>query len=295
MAPPCTSFGPWARLNKLRSPEKWAESNRIGRALAALCAQICSYQLAMKRHFLIENPLGSELWKLHYFDVLRRDQRICEAVLHQCQVGLVDPEGVPTLKPTLMVASSNTLVRRLRLRCPGLHRHALLAGSYKGIARCRFAQVWPVRLTQLIADGVAETIKKMSAFGVLHFPVRKAPDIQDPFDDRAKPASATCPGCVAHSRKDDPRHDRRVGICRFPYDEAANWQCPACKANRPSTHAAHMFDDSCQWTDAQVRKRGVIRTPGLLREPRMKEHEAPKVATPESAEEPPQDWQPLQI
>ena len=80
------------------------------------------------------------------------------ATLDQCEVGLVDPDGVPTRKSTKFMASAETLVSRLRLRCMGLHRHALLAGSTQGINRCRFAQTWPKKLTELLAQGIIETL-----------------------------------------------------------------------------------------------------------------------------------------
>ena len=289
-APPCTSFGAWSRINKIRAYDTWLANRRIGEILANLTADICLWQLANRRHFLVENPAQSEMWQLPCWLAVLKDPRVCTALLHQCQVGLVDPEGLPTLKPTKLVASCNSLVRRLRRKCPGLHRHALLAGAYKGIARCRFAQVWPTQLKQLVADGVAETLANTSAY-----PVRAAPAVQDPFGGRApRPVARTCPGCVAHARKNDKRHDRRVGICRFPYDEAVDWKCPACVSNRPSTHQAHLHDDTCQWTDAQVRNRGAVRTPGVLREPRLKSNNAPAVAAIDSPDTAvPDPWKPL--
>ena len=126
-----------------------------------------------------------------------------EALCDQCMVGLVDPVGKPTKKATIFLASAECLVRRLRLTCNRMHQHEPLAGQINGIARCKFAQVWPRRLVELLAEGVCECLKTRNTA----YPVA-----QDPYGGNA---AQTCAGCRAHARKDDPRHTRVAG-CRFP-------------------------------------------------------------------------------
>ena len=267
--PPCTSFGPWSRINRYKAYDTWRRNRLIGEKLALLTAKLCMYQLTQGLHFLVENPEQSEIWKLPLFVLLLADPRVVTATLDQCQVGLVDPAGSPTKKPTLFIASNEALVKRLRMRCKGEHHHALLAGSINGANRCKFAQVWPRRLVELIAAGIIETLKQTVLYPAV---------VRDPYGGKAKkPAAKSCPGCRAHARRNDPRHDRGPN-CGFQYDDAVTWECPACKSNKPSTHAGHSFDDLCQWTDAPTRRRGAQTAPATLRDPRIPAHQAPAIA-----------------
>ena len=261
--PPCTSFGPWARHSRVKAYETWRKNRIIGETLANLTAKLCLYQLTRGLHFIVENPEQSDLWKLPLFTTLLGDARVVQAILDQCQVGLVDPEGSPTKKPTRFIASHINLIRRLRLRCNGEHIHALLAGNVCGYSRCKYAQVWPRRLVELLAAGIVETLKSTSLYPAA---IRKP-----------KQPAATCPGCRAHARRNDPRHDRGPN-CGFQFDESVIWDCPACKSNKPSTHSGHSFDDSCQWTDAPTRRRGTQSAPSTLRDPKIPSHQAPAIS-----------------
>ena len=191
------------------------------------------------------------------------------AYCDQCMIGLADPEGVPTKKPTLFVASAECLIRRLRLRCNGEHKHALLAGSVLGISRCKFAQVWPRRLVEKLASGVMECIqtKHVSAY-----PVGPAP---------------VCKGCRAHAHKSDPRHTRELNVCAHPYEETVTWDCPACKLFRASTHSGHSWDADCQWTTAPQRARGYERLPNPLKDPKIPANVKPSIAPAEHVDEMP--------
>ena len=278
--PPCTSFGAWSRYNRIHAYDTWYLNRLIGEKLANLTADLCWYQLERGRHFIVENPAQSDMWLLRKFQQLLKDPRVVLATLDQCEMGLVDPDGVSTRKTTKFMASAESLVSRLRKRCMGLHRHALLEGSTQGISRCRFAQVWPKKLTENLAQGIIETLSSTQVYvgkslaeewndegaDMTAEPVPPVPPATD------KPIS--CPGCRSHARRNDPRHTRVSGNCRFPADSAQVWSCPACIAHRPSTHNSHAHDDTCQWTFASNRSRGSRD----LKDPKLKAHRAPKVA-----------------
>ena len=224
--------------NKKKSYAKWLQTGRVGEQLANLTAAACAFQLQSGNHFVIENSQQSEIWQLESFQTLLSDSRVVQALLHQCQVGLVDPEGQLTKKPTLFVASRENVIRRLRRLCPNDHKHALLAGSTRGKSRCRYAQVWPQKLVELLVLGILETLSTKNVACLTSYPAVR----QDPYGGRLPPPpSRTCPGCVARARRTDARHDRRVGIYRFPDDEAVIWDCPSCQMIRPSTHSGHNF------------------------------------------------------
>ena len=269
--PPCTSFGPWSRINRYKAYDTWRKNRLIGEKLAKLTAEVCWYQLQHGRHFIVENPEQSEMWSLPGFLQLLADHRVHTAMLDQCMVGLVDPTNTPTKKPTRFIASDERLVKRLHRRCTGGHIHALLAGSVLGASRCKFAQVWPRRLVELLTEGIIEVLRSTTMY-----PAIKA--VADPYGGQAV-APTVCPGCRSHARQDNPRHNRVPGVCDFPYSDTKLWECQACKSNKPSTHQGHMFDESCQWTDAPMRQRGAKRQlPGILKDPRIKAHETPTVA-----------------
>ena len=236
--PPCTSFGAWAHYNKVHNHAAWKHSHVIGLTIARLVANICHWQSACKRHWIIENPASSAIWHLPEYLALLNIPGVCSTVLDQCMVGLVDPTGSPTRKSTLLLATAWPLIRRLNRRCLGNHIHTQLAGNVWGVSRCKYAQTWPKRMLELIADGVEETLQ-LQSFKVSAFP--------------AIEASPTCPGCKAHACRDDIRHHRGPG-CRFPLDASVSWTCPACVRHRSSTHTGHTFGPDCQWAVAPQRR-----------------------------------------
>ena len=94
--------------------------------LGELGAQVAEYQLSQGLHFIAENPLGSELWELPTWRrILARDD-VVRCTIHQCMVGLRDPETkLRVKKPTDFVASDEILVKNLRgLTCSKNHQHA---------------------------------------------------------------------------------------------------------------------------------------------------------------------------
>ena len=283
--PPCTAFSSWSRLNSKLSPENHARVMHIGLTLAKLVAEIAMYQLKHDRHFIIENPWGSAIWQLPCFVSLIAQPNVAYAQCDQCMTGLCDPTGIPTRKSTCFLGSCARIIRRLRLKCDDSHPHVQLAGNVNGISRCKFAQTWTRRLCELIVSGIVDVLSHQ----VSAFPATKA--TKDPYG-----GSTTCKGCVAHAAKHDPRHDRRPGVCRFPFDETIEWDCAACKRFLPSTHSKHAFDDTCQWTLAASRQSfGRLLPP--LKDPKQRPHQEPVIDADEAPDPPPpvagQDWFPV--
>ena len=264
-APPCTSFGPWARFNRVHHFDTWNYNHKIGLLLANLTAEICLYQLTKNRHFVIENPWSSEIWSLPLFIKLANLSGHW-AYLDQCEIGLVDPQQIPTRKPTAFLASCEELIWRLRKTCKGNHAHVPLAGKVCGFSRCKFAQAWPKRLVELLVDGIIETIKRARPKTDFAFPARRVA-----VDSYGGEAAPRCPGCTSHAASHDPRHNRVRGVCKYPDVETVIWDCPACKSHLPSKHASHLLDATCQWSHARQRQGGPHQAqavPSRLRDPR---------------------------
>ena len=63
-APPCTALGGWSRYNSRMHKETYDRNRKLGEALANFYAKICLLQMAGKRHWIVENPHGSDLFRL---------------------------------------------------------------------------------------------------------------------------------------------------------------------------------------------------------------------------------------
>ena len=79
-----------------------------------------------------------------------------------------------------------------------------------------------------------------------------------------------CPGCLGRCRRDDPRHTRKVGECKHPYDVEFKWACPGCEHHRPRSHATHnLMPSQCKWATAPERRgqprQGAHPRPGRVR------------------------------
>ena len=237
-APPCTAFGGWASYNRWKHPLSHAIQLHKGMVLAQLVAACCKIQLDGARHFLVENPQTSRLWFTACFVNLQR-RGVHWATLDQCMTGLCDPLGKLTRKSTCFMASSPVLVRHLHIRCDNSHKHQVLEGAVQGIPRCRYAQTWTTKLCRLIILGICELLDSRKKF---MFPAVEAP----------------CPACRNHSYKENPRHNRVAGNCRFPDVEAIVYSCAACVQDKMSNHPAHTrIVGECHWAAALSRNTSV--------------------------------------
>ena len=158
MAPPCTTFGGWSHVHRIRDPKAFAKARHQGERLADLCAKMAHLQIDNKRHSLIESPRSSELFSLSSFGKLR--QRGITAVnFPQCAVGLQSPDRQPKQKFTTLWSSTESLVNKFReLHCD--HKsHWILEGGSNTQRRTAYAQVWPPKMCDLIVDGIYNLVK----------------------------------------------------------------------------------------------------------------------------------------
>ena len=127
MGPPCTSFGSWSHLNRKKYRKTWEESRVIGDVLANFVAAVAMKQLPCGRHFLIENPRGSEIFLLPSFQRLLKTGRVCKMHVAQCALGL-RVLGEPIRKLITLWASSWILLKPFEgVKCN--HRyHRILQG-----------------------------------------------------------------------------------------------------------------------------------------------------------------------
>ena len=152
-APPCTSMAGWSHYNRSMNAETFNRNRRIGEELANLYAKLCLLQMAGGRHWLLENPLGSDLFRLKSWKEI--EPYAHKVSFHQCLLGLCDQDGVPVRKATQMWASTWVLIHRLHgYICR--ERHRAVGGTSKGQDRTDFVKVWPRRLCELVVAGIEE-------------------------------------------------------------------------------------------------------------------------------------------
>lgn len=150
VAPACHPWCAWNRFNSQRSMklfEKIQKSQELSREHIQLCVLICKIQVQQGRHFTIENPGTSDLWKQKEFESLLALTKTVH--LDQCRFGLVHHEDhQPLKKYTRLKTTSNVVVRDLDGRfCKGNCSHAQIAGPCKflgnRVALSRFAAFYP--------------------------------------------------------------------------------------------------------------------------------------------------------
>ena len=162
MAPPCTGLKGWAGVNRVVNPEGHARSVENSTALGKLAAAIAARQLNAGRHFVAENPRGSQLWQLPEWQHLL--PRVARCTFDQCRTGLRrrKPPLLPVMKPTEMWASHPALIRRLANKyCKRDHQHAVIGNdTWRGVTvDSKETQVWPHQLCRLIAAGIQELLE----------------------------------------------------------------------------------------------------------------------------------------
>ena len=120
-SPTCTPWGGHAR--------SWDEENRAeqrqaqGRSLDFLGAA-CVIQLCLGRHFVLENPHGSDIWTESALRHLTA--KLNKTVLDQCQFD-TQMDGKPVKKTTDLF--SDCPLPQLSRRCDHSHEHTVLQGK----------------------------------------------------------------------------------------------------------------------------------------------------------------------
>ena len=242
MCPPCVP----SLCNRASNPKSKfktpALSHPEGTHVADVCLHVVRVQRQGNRHFLLEQPFGSNLFQMPAWSEIGTKVRKC--VFDQCQLGLLSTH-LPKLavrKRTEIWATHDFLVCNLRFKqCSDEHAHAPEASNTSNFAYSNFRQTWPLALSQCLAAAVSDVIGHAD----LSFPTT---------DTRLM----ICPGCRWHKRKDHESHTRRDD-CMHKDVKTKVWSCPGCIANKPRVHEDHVLDDTCQWAVARDMPSGASR------------------------------------
>jgi hypothetical protein len=128
--------------------------------------RVAKYQLSQGRHFIIENPYGSDLWKLKEFVNLLLQPCVSYGKLDMCAYGMKDPVSHDYYyKPTCLVHSfPSGVLDPVFKECPNKnrssdsnnHRHEQIQGWCKGHGRrSSLAQVYPYPFCKRLSHCIA--------------------------------------------------------------------------------------------------------------------------------------------
>ena len=283
LATPCTGLAGFKGINAARGSETHFQNRRLSIELGTLGGEIVLWQLQNRRHFLSENPLGSDLFKLDIYQyILMTYPHILRQTIDMCAAGMVDYDsGRPIRKATEIWTSSSRIVKPLeKFRCNGQHEHEPIQGVCSdGELRSHKCRIWPWPLATAVAAGIVDEVRhtqqQQQRNHRLTYPESatqadgKAPEFP-PYDERKRSNRHhwPCPACNKNLHKNDPTHTRHDYDCRFPLEESIEWKCPSCKAGH-SRYAGHHTNTpgECRWT-AIPERQGTPRIGSHPRQPR---------------------------
>ena len=111
MSPPCTGLAGFSGLNRIVNPDAWHSSRLVSLPLGDLAGHIAHFQLNHSRHFVCENPKGSELYTLPSWIPVVNHPNLAVAVVDMCMAGLIDEQNcLPLQKRSEIWASDERLV-----------------------------------------------------------------------------------------------------------------------------------------------------------------------------------------
>ena len=260
LGPPCTSFGHWSHLNQYRYPDTWLKSRWVGETLAKFAARVCWIQLRANRHFLVENPAGSELFHLDCFEQLWTSGRVVKCRVPQCALGLMI-DGMPIYKNTTLFASSSLLLAPFKgLACTSA-AHGTLSGRCGNVDKTKLAQVWPREMCHRICIGIQALMRQRRRAYLLHdadmfYLTGRGRPRKNPLGIvSADGVIYDCPACMQRLHKRHPAHTRNGEpplLCKHYNIAPENWLCPACLAVKPRDDPAHAEDEGCRYGSGGV-------------------------------------------
>ena len=245
MAPMCRAFGPMSHLNKRIHAQSWKASYDECAPHGQFCGRMALLQLQHGRHFLREHPHPTSLNEEEPWPEVLGSPGVVRLVFDQCMVDQRASCGRLAKKATELVASSPLLVKPFEgLKCNGRHVHADLTGG-----KSKPLQLWTWKMASLVVDGICllkkATTKAMRAGSPRREP-SAYPTVGTGPDDDDQPEGEElwrkCPGCRARAKKEDPRHSRVRGVCKWPDIVAENWDCPGCLHYKGRWDSSHNYE-----------------------------------------------------
>ena len=149
---------PWTPLSNFLDEDTRRVQQEIALDHLDFVRQVCELQISEGRHYLLENPLASQAWKI----LLEKIEHVPHYTsrMDQCASDLKDINGDFVLKPTRFVTSSPVLASMLTLRCTGDHEHAQVQGRgvKDGKNISSMLGQWTPQLGVMILEGIQRQV-----------------------------------------------------------------------------------------------------------------------------------------
>ena len=235
-------------MNRHLHEETWRKTRNIGVALAGFAAKLCWIQLDAGRHFILENPAGSELFKLSSIAAIFNHEGVVKVNVPQCAMGL-RVHGEPILKNTTLMASSLLLLEPFKgVRCTCKYHGELMGGN-----KTKLAQVWPRGMCLRICIGISNVLRKRRLGFAYPLGGGRGRPRKNPLGIVSRQGVIfDCPACLRRLHKEHPAHTRNAEpplLCKFYNVPPSNWSCDACLRVKPREHPGHTQERGCRYAE----------------------------------------------
>ena len=130
LAFPCEDWSVRQNLNSKKPgfKDELERRRQISRPMLRFVEKVCRRQRAMKKHYIVENPMTSRAWLEP--PMLELAAESYPVRLHACCYGLAHPVAKQLIrKPRRLLVSHPLFAERLGKTCSGDHEHAAISGS----------------------------------------------------------------------------------------------------------------------------------------------------------------------
>ena len=156
LSPPCTTFSQLRNLsNYKRAPQQVRAEEAEGLLHLEFAVQIANIQRRAGRGFLFEHPKSATSWHTPSLARLADQPDVFSVAVDMCRFGLKSLNGLPALKPTLLLTNVEPLATVLHRRCDGLHaQHGPLLGG-----QAHLAAKYTPDFVQAILQGIKQHVQ----------------------------------------------------------------------------------------------------------------------------------------
>ena len=224
---PCNGQEGFSALNRAAHPDEWRRNRRTSLALDGIATETTRLQLKERRHFVIEQPLNSDVFQTKDWKKLKDEYQISRVTVNQ---GTACRMGKHTLKPTNFRGSRRQFFEGLRkFKCNGKHECASLENSWSN-SRTDNKHGEAAEDAECAPDS-----RRTLCASISDYPCQNRSDRQSYAANVWE-----CGACKRTLLNEHPSHTRREGEYRFPTVVRMDLACPVClTGNRPNDHSGH--------------------------------------------------------
>ena len=88
LAPPCSA---WSAIQNINDQKEVARKRKEQEPLLRFVREVCQYQIAHSRFFVIENPFTSRMWNQPHLTALSNTPGVSWGTCYMCRYGMRDP------------------------------------------------------------------------------------------------------------------------------------------------------------------------------------------------------------